>query len=156
MYFHVSHEAHQIGSILMPGHFGRDLRHVCYGHCPATAADFRLKLVEMALETARLSVAPTAPSRLNCTFVAETIDFARAFRDSFRPRAAIFTVVPVGELQTPRACNYSLITRARNGAPPFYEYMPDEAIRYWADAIPEGDLPELLYPGPLQITAIAE
>lgn len=151
MYFHVSQVAHAIGTILEPGRFGERFMGIHYGHAPVDPDGFRLLLVEMALETARLAVAPTAPSRMSCIFVAETLEFARSFRDTFRPGAHIFSVEPEGEHQAVRACNYGLITRARIGIPPYYQYMPSESVEYWSETIPTGNHIELLYAGPLRV-----
>lgn len=155
MYFHVSYTSHGVGTILYPGRFGTYLRDIRYGAYSENADHFRFALIEMALETARLALAPEAPSRLNCIFIADTLQFAEVFRDQYRPGATIFSVQPEGEAFEPRVCNYDLITRPRSGAPPFFGYMPEEAVKYWTDPVPTGDFPELLYPGPLRVVGIA-
>lgn len=156
MYFHVSPASHEVGTILEPGRHGDFIRLFHYGTFATTSDSFSLVLREMLLETARVALASEAPSRLNCIFVTETIDFARAFRDQYRPSASIFSVEPEGEPLVPRRCSFSLISRPKNGAPPYLSYLPAEAVEYWIHPIAEGDLPELLYPGPLRVVQRVE
>lgn len=156
MYFHVSAAAHEAGTILQPGRHGDKIRQFHYGTYAADADSFSLVMREMLLETARVAVANDAPSRLNCVFVAGTIEFARMFRDGFRQGATILIVEPEGLPLVPRACSFSLISTPKNGTPTYISYMPIEAVQYWTTPPADGDLIELLYPGPLRVTGIAE
>lgn len=115
---------------------------------------FRTVLAEIALETARKALAPDAPSRLECVFVSETLDFSRAFRDKYSPGATIYKVAPVGEALKPFRADFDLISSPKNGAPPYLDFMPTEAIDYWTEE-PKG-LPELLYPGQIIIIEVVE
>ncbi|WKL21285.1 hypothetical protein QYR00_05830 [Agrobacterium tumefaciens] len=156
MYFHVSPAAHEAGTILEPGRHGDFIRRFQYGVYASDADTFSLVMREMLLETARVAVASDAPSRLNCVFVASTIEFARMFRDGYRHGASILSVEPQGAPLAPRACSFSLISTPKNGTPSYISYMPTEAVQYWTTPAPEGDLIELLYPGPLRVIGIAE
>lgn len=156
MYFHVSPVAHEVGTILEPGRHGDFIRLFHYGAFATNADSFSLVMREMLLETARVAVANDAPSRLNCVFVASTIEFARMFRDGYRPGASILSVEPEGGSLIPRACSFSLISTTKNGTPSYISYMPTEAVQYWTNPAAEGDLIELLYPGPLRVIGTVE
>lgn len=156
MCFHVSLEKHEIDTVLIPGHWGATIRQFRWPTFATDKVMFRIVLVEMALETARQAVAASAPSRLNCVFVAESLGFARSFRDQFKVGAEIYRVEPVGDPLSPFRADFMLITRPRNGTPSYVAYMPEEAIEYWSKPVPTDGLPELLYPGELRVVEMME
>lgn len=71
-YYHLSGAHLESGSIIVPGNWGRVIRHYGWQH------NFALR--EMALEAARIRLAPHLPSRMDAAFVLPTLEEARAFR----------------------------------------------------------------------------
>lgn len=71
-YFHLSGASLQIGTIILPGNWGRIIRSAGWTHT--------LAVRECALEAARSARFPDRPSRLDSAFVAPTRDHAEAFR----------------------------------------------------------------------------
>lgn len=115
MYFHVSEQVHSQGTILVPGRFGDAIRTFKWPFFATDASLFRTALAELTLETARQAIASNSPSRLNCIFVAESLEFGRKFRDIYRPNGRIYSVKPVGETLLSHRGNFELISRPRDG-----------------------------------------
>lgn len=150
--FHVSHEEFEAGSWINPGRYGASNLYPT-AQAPNIGADqIGALLWEAALETARLAIAPTAVSRLRCVFAAETIQFARDFRDRFRPGAAIYTAAPWSDALLFRG-DFGIVTNIDLTAP-FLSYMPAGAVRYWTE--PPGGEIEVLVGGPMTVLERSE
>ena len=71
-YFHLSGAMLALGSIIMPGNWGRMIKTLGWQH--------NLAIREMALENARVARYPNRPSRLDASFVLPTLEEARNFK----------------------------------------------------------------------------
>lgn len=114
-----------------------------------SAEHFHVVLWEVAMEAARVGTDQGLPSRLDCVFVTETQAMAESFRDKYREGAFIYEVSPLlADLRTHRG-DFALISDGiRHGS--YADYMAEHCRQYWAD--PAVKEPEILYPGPLQVT----
>jgi len=83
---------------------------------------------EVALEAARRSVIPTAPSRLDCVFACCSQVDAISFRNQFRPNHQVYSVDVAPGISTFIA-DYDVITNSISG--PFVDTFVDQAFRYW-------------------------
>ncbi len=77
--FHLCPVRLAIGSVILPGNWGRVIRRSGWGHTRA--------LPEIALELVRQAKSPTLPSRLDCAFAFLTISEARLFWAEQRGRS---------------------------------------------------------------------
>lgn len=149
MLFHVSAFQHVIGSIIQPGRFGAQLRVFRPGGPFPQDPHFTELLIEIGLESARKSVAPHAPSRLDCVFACETLEDAERFRTAYRGGiGAIYGVRPEPEDAPTFRGNFSLIS-SHAGSQPYVDYVSEWAIDYWpADP---AQMVEVLIGGPVYV-----
>lgn len=147
MYYHVSSIEHAVGATIEPGNWGTTVR--LFGPETAVKAVSHVEIIlwEVALETARLALAPQRPSRLNCVFVFETVDMAFAFQRQYRPDAHVFELEPTGEASI-YCGDFALIAKADRNRP-YADYMAEESKAYWT--APSADEPEILYGGALRV-----
>ena len=152
MYFHVSNIAHDAGVVLEPGNWGKTVR--LFGPNTAAHAVSHLEIIlwEVAMETARLALAPQQPSRLNCLFVFEAIEMAAEFQSQYRPDACSFELAPTGHADSYRG-DFALIAKADRSRP-YADYMAEESKKYWTSQA--GKEPEILYGGALRVVRQVE
>lgn len=150
--FHVSTTDHQPGDNLSPGFYGAGARIPTGGAPSIEPTQLGALLWEFTLETARLAVAPSAPSRLRCLFAAETLGMARTFRDRFRSSAQIYSVQPWADAVLFRGA-FSIVTDV-DPAAPFIHYMPAEALRYWTE--PPGEQVEVIVGGCMTVVGLVD
>lgn len=150
--YHVSPAGYGPGGHFTRGRYGSAARQ--FGPATAKIESPQLGAVmwEMAMETARLALAPEAVSRLDCLFTWETLDLARAFRDRFRRGSAIYEVEPLSDARVYRG-DFGLISNnVPSGA--FVDFMPPIAVRYWTE--PPGEQVEVLVGGPVNVCGVVD
>ncbi|WP_313616213.1 DUF2441 domain-containing protein [Agrobacterium sp.] len=152
MYYHVSNIYHDAGSIVKSGNWGRTVR--LFGPDAAVKAVSHVEIIlwEVALETARLALAPQHPSRLDCIFAFETVELAMDFQSQYRPDGRIFELEPIGDAMTYRG-DFALIARADRKRP-YADYMAEVSKAYWT--APTAEQAEILYGGPLRVVRQVE
>ncbi|RJF69602.1 DUF2441 domain-containing protein [Rhodopseudomonas palustris] len=149
-YFHVSPLVdHPIGSIIPPGRYGQSCRIFLNGGQPPDHNSLMNGLIwEVALETARLSVNPDLPSRLNCVFACTTSDAAIAFRNRYRHKTFPIFKIEADE-QTPIFVgDLDVISNSARGRP-MIDVWSEGAVNYWTQ-IPPGAT-EILIGGPVKV-----
>lgn len=146
--FHVSPTDHQIGTILQPGNFGKLVR-IARVRQTAVAVD-KMSIIawESALEVARRSLVPNAPSRLDCLFAAPTQNEAEQFRQRFKQGAHIFEI-GVDDNTPTYVADFESITSLPTGKT-FVDSYIEAAMAYWIQAN-VGSLREVLIGGPITI-----
>lgn len=112
-----------------------------------TPQNLTILLWEIAMEAARIAVDPDLCSRLNCTFVWETLELAVSFRNQNRPNAHIFELEAVSDNPMYRG-DFSLITH-NNPTHAYSDYMSEMCKKYWTT--PASEAPEILYGGSLRV-----
>lgn len=121
MPFHCNSSLLAPGSILLPGNFGRIVRHFWNDH-PAAQR-------EALLERVRAAEFPSAPTRFECTFVSDSMIEVDAYLGSLGAVAAGFLVAYEVELADPSAPR--LVTDHRRVARPPSGYDEPWARQYW-------------------------
>ncbi|MNE49612.1 hypothetical protein D3C80_1441430 [compost metagenome] len=147
MYYHVSNIEHEVGSIINPGNWGKTVRLFGPDSQVKSVSHIEIILWEVALETARVALAPQRPSRLNFVFVFETVEMASDFQSQYRPDARIFELAPTGDASTYRG-DFALIAKGPRDRP-YADYMAEESKKYWT--VPTAEEPEILYGGALRV-----
>lgn len=150
--YHVAPNGAVIGEHLVHRRYGTAARQFGPSNTAINGGDLGALMWEMALETARLALAPGAVSRLDCLFACETEDMARAFRDRFRAGSAIYAVEPWADAKMYRG-DYGLISNNVPGGP-YLDFMPPIAVSYWTK--PPGEEVEVLVGGPADVIAIID
>ncbi|KKX29191.1 hypothetical protein YH62_15425 [Rhizobium sp. LC145] len=149
MLFRVSLHRHAVGEVISPGQFGAQYRVFRPGGPYPREPDFTSLLIEIALEAARKSVAPQAPSRLDSIFTCETFEHASIFRERYRQgQGSIFGVEP--QLAgTPQFRGNLTAISTPAGPNPYVDYLSDWARDYWTTEPTE--ISEILVGGPVVV-----
>ncbi|MDQ0997028.1 hypothetical protein QFZ34_002210 [Phyllobacterium ifriqiyense] len=152
MYFHVSYANWQIGAIIQPGNWGRQLRQlgtvsipIDFGFSPLSYT--KTMIWESCFEAARLRIDPALPSRLDCVFLCDVQAHAEQFRNSYRQGAYVYTCDPVAPNVNQHLSDFSLM-EVPNGA--LIDVIPPRAIQYWSNQ-PVGTR-EIIYAGSVRVT----
>jgi hypothetical protein len=145
-YFHVSTAHLGAAQVLQPGNWGNQTHYFIDGRSPGTVEDALILTWEVALEATRLLANSTAPSRLSCVFACARIEDAIAFRDGYRPGAAIYEV-ETSDATPVHVGDFSLISAGRDG--PMIDVYVFGSASYWKD--PPVGLPEVLIGGPVTV-----
>jgi hypothetical protein len=144
--YHVSLAQLAAGQVLQPGAWGRVTRRFRRkGNALTNLGDAKILAWESCLETARRTLVPKAPSRLDCVFACETLVGAASFRARFRTNAN--GIEPVSAASPTFTADYDLITDA--GDEPFVDTWVERSIRYWTSA-PKG-IAEVLIGGDVRV-----
>lgn len=106
---------------------------------------------EVALETARLHLAPNAPSRLDCIFACPTLEGAKRFRDQYRAGSRIFAALPLNATSRVFVGDFDLLDTGNDA---YVDAMTTKATKYWTSS--ERKEPELLVSDGLLITREVE
>jgi hypothetical protein len=146
--FHVSSSSWNSGDLIESGSWGRTLRQFRPGG--PDPASWEVLMWEIALETARLQVAPVAPSRFNCVFVCESEAFAIRFRNLYRPDSCLVQVEPTDDDQTIHRGDFMLISENTPDQPAYVDYMTERGISYWTSN-PAPGMAEILFDGPVRV-----
>lgn len=150
--FHVSEKNWQPGDVITPGNFGADIIQNSRPDFVITANNLEIgKFVrnfmwEAALETAKPTLAPDAPSRGSVVFLSETLDLARRFRDRFKNGHSIFEVKVVDTDARSHRGDFAVF---ENVPEPLYRALPERSRQYWTN--PEPLFPELLWEGAVTV-----
>lgn len=104
-------------------------------------------LWEVALEAARISIDPLLPSRLNCVFATESLEFAQHFRDKYRAGGIIFETELVGSPAVFLG-DFALLSESAPSTP-YANYISSRSKQYWTTA-PSRE-PELVVAGSLRV-----
>ena len=148
MLLHVTSDLYQRGEVIEPGRWGRTVKSMWPHNVYMPRDTARQVLVETALETSRICLAPHAPSRLHCVYAWESLVDAETFRDRHRIDGLIYAVEPVRpDIAVHRGDLDFLWWRQIAGLP--LEYISADSIRYWLDE-PE-TMVEVLIGGPVRI-----
>lgn len=149
--FHVAPQGYEVGIFIAPGRWGANMRAIS----PANARQFDLGIQwnlmwEIALESARLRLAPDKPSRLHCVFACPTFEGAAAFRNMHRKGCAIYEVSP--QAGSPiHAGDFDLLNC---GGEPLITAMLANSGIYWSDRPPTS--PEMVIGGIVKVTAVVQ
>jgi hypothetical protein len=117
-----------VGSVVEPGNWGRIFR-LNNRH---NSVDESLRLHrELAYELGRKLYAPTAPSRLNCSFVCPSIDDAIEFQRTNQPLSVLNEVEPVDMNNSVHMTCWDLFDGPRPGED--FETLEQVVQRYWTE-----------------------
>jgi hypothetical protein len=132
-YFHVSPVVHAAGSVVAAGNWGKATRQFGRGlRSLEVMDDAKTVTWETALELARQTLKPDAPSRLDCVFACTTETDAITFRDRFRKGAQIYEV-SVSQETPIYLGDYDVITTFTADGP-FLDAWVNRSILYWTSA----------------------
>lgn len=146
-FLHVAPAGLQRGHVVQPGWWGRCSRQWQKGGQTFTNhQDAYILVWEVALETARRTLRPNAPSRLNCVFACCSQSEAVIFRDRFRPNNQVNSI-EVGSNVSQFVADYDVITNSIDG--PFVDTFVDQALHYWTK--PPAGMREVLIGGPVTV-----
>jgi len=152
-FFHVTIASLWAGDIIQPGRFGTTLRQFRPGGPYPSANDLGTVLWELALESARQSIDPELPSRLDCVFACTTFADAAFFRSNFKRDGSILEVELVHpESRLHHGC-FGILASYKSSEP-YMDFLPQAARRYWTDK-PTGAA-EVVVGGPLRVVGPAE
>lgn len=149
MLFRVSLSQHAVGELIAPGNFGGQHRTFRPGGPKPEGSAFTELLIEIALESARKTAAPLAPSRLDSVFTCETQPQAKMFQDRYRGgQGFIYGVEPAETGTAMFRGNFTAISTAV-GPVPYVDYLSDWARDYWTSEPLE--IVEVLVGGPVRV-----
>jgi hypothetical protein len=147
-YYHVTTADLVPGFQLTPGEWGKKIRSYVAGGPAPTWQTGQTLLWETALETARLALAPHAPSRLDCVFATQTLDGAREFRDKFRPQGKIYAVS--GSDEHIFRGDFGAISRGYGLTGSYVDTYSKQSVAYWSGT-PGDALVEVLSSATMQV-----
>lgn len=142
-FFHGASVTLGIGSIILPGNWGRMIKSAY----PAPNNNLFLPYREVIFEYARQALAPTKASRLNCVFVCDTLLEAISFRNSFQPTNVIYEVEPLGDTSDNHVGDFTMANLPQAGQ---YFGVYDLARQYWLGPV---NSPERLLSCPVRVVA---
>lgn len=146
-YFHVAPTILGMGSIIMPGNWGRVIR-LYNWEGSSLITTYR----ELALEQARMMIAPKAPSRLGCVYACETIEGALKYRATNALTSLIYRVQKVDAASPVFRTSWALIGSSPvEGASPL-PVLGENIQRYWIGN-PDNDV-EVLIGGPVRVEGV--
>ena len=128
-FFHLGALRLGVGSVIMPGNWGRLLRHHGCAH--------KLFSRERILEEVRLASFPSKPSRLGAIFGCESLEDIRTFRmRTNRLSDVVYKVVPVTEEYSAHRGDWDAVSII----PGLNDTQIDAAHYYWSSqAVPRVD-----------------
>lgn len=149
MLYRVSINQHAVGDLIAPGWFGNHYRSFRPGSAYPAEPNFTSLMIEIALESARKSVMPSAPSRMDCIFTCETLQDATTFRASHRGgQGFIYGVEPAHPSTATFRGNFTAISTPV-GPTPYVDYLSDRARDYWTTNPQQ--MVEVLVGGPVKV-----
>lgn len=148
-YFHCSSARLGVGSIIMPGNWGRMLG--LYTLANTNGLNINTYR-ESVLELSRKLYAPAKPSRLASVFTCPSQSEAVAFRDKHHVFDLIYEVMPEAEKFSTHVGDYELAFSPLPQPPtPYFSSIMDSAKSYWT--IPATTSIEVLFDCPMKVIA---
>ncbi len=146
--YHVCSPNIGLPTIIPPGSFGRYVRSMRTGNLP-DVQNARNLTWEVGLEIARLSLRPTAPSRLDCVFACPDLAAAEAFRHGFRKTGAIYAAELVDPNAPIHKADFALLQTNYAIGTAYVDFYTERCRRYWTDA--SSGLAEVLCGGAVRL-----
>ena len=145
-YFHIAPIKVAVGTIIQPGNFGRIIRsHYPTNNTNNLVAPYR----EAVFEYARLALAPSKPSRLDCLFACFTLADAQAYRAANSPTGLIYEIEPNVGVGDAHIADWQLISFPTTGQ---FSDIFEMARQYWTGGNPAQNR-EILLPRAAKVVA---